>query len=76
MKKIDPMANWLVRTLSKILPEPTYIGPNWFKVMKPKKEDFEEVLKLKFDKMIPAHGPILNGSADKKIKNYIENFKF
>ncbi len=76
MKEIDPMANWLVRTLSKILPEPTYIGPNWYKAMKPKKEDFEEVLKFKFDKMIPAHGPILKEQADFKIKNYVDRFKF
>jgi hypothetical protein len=76
MKKIDPMANWLVRTLSKILPEPTYIGPNWYKAMKPKKEDFEDILKFKFDKMIPAHGPILKGNADKKIKEYVNRFKF
>lgn len=76
MKKADPMANWLVRTLSKLLPEPTYIGPNWFKAMKPKKEDFEEVLKFKFDKMMPAHGPILKEKAGTKIKDYLESFKF
>lgn len=76
MKKVDPMANWLVRTLSKLLPEPTYIGPNWFKVMKPEKSDFLEVLNFQFDKMIPAHGPILAGRADEKIKNYIQRFKF
>ena len=76
MKKIDPMANWPVRTLSKILPEPTYIGPNWYKAMKPKKEDFEDILKFKFDKMIPAHGPILKGQADMKMKDYLDSFKF
>lgn len=76
MKKIDPMANWLVKTLSKILPEPTYIGPNWFKAMKPKKEDFDNILRLSFDKMIPAHGPILTNKADEKIRDYISTFKF
>ena len=76
MKKVDPMANWLVQTLSKILPEPTYIGPNWFKAMKPLKEDFDEVVKFKFDKMIPAHGPVLDYGADEKIKSYINSFKF
>lgn len=76
MKKIDPMANWLVRTLSKVLPEPTYIGPNWFKAMKPSRDDFKEILKFKFDKMIPAHGPILDNGANEKIKSYISSFKF
>lgn len=76
MNKFDPMANCLVRTLSKLLPEPTYIGPNWYKVMKPKKEDFDEVLSFKFDKMIPAHGPILKQEAFQKIKDYVDNFKF
>jgi hypothetical protein len=76
MRKIDPMANWLVKTLSKVLPEPTYIGPNWFKAMKTKREDFDEVLKLKFDKMIPAHGPILTNKADQKIREYVKNYKF
>ena len=76
MKQSDPMGNWLVRTLSKLLPEPTYIGPNWFKVMKPSKEDFEEIVKFKFNKMIPAHGPILDYKADEKIRDYINSFKF
>lgn len=76
MKRVDPMANWLVRTLSKLLPSPTYIGPNWFKVMKPEKKDFLEILNFKFDKMISAHGPILENQADEKIRSYIQNFKF
>jgi len=76
MKKIDPMANWLVRTLSKILPEPTYIGPNWIKIMKPKKIDFDNILKFEFENMIPAHGPILKQKASQKIKDYIDRFKF
>lgn len=76
MKQSDPMANWLVKTLSKILPEPTYIGPNWFKIMKPKKDDFDEVLKFKFEKMIPAHGSILKQKASEKIKDYVNSFKF
>jgi hypothetical protein len=76
MKKIDPMANWLVKTLSKLLPEPTYIGPNWFKVMKPKKIDFDNILKFEFESMIPAHGPILKPKASKEIKDYVNRFKF
>jgi len=76
MKKIDPMANWLVRTLSKILPEPTYIGPNWFKVMKPKKIDFDNILKFEFENMIPAHGEILSNKASQKIQDYVNHFKF
>lgn len=75
MKKEDPMANWLVRTLSKLLPEPTYIGPNWLKIMKPNKEDFDNILQNSFDIMIPAHGPILQNQADKKINDYILKLK-
>jgi len=76
MKKVDPMANWLVRTLSNILPEPTYIGPNWIKIMKPKKIDFDNILKFEFENMIPAHGEILNNKASQKIQVYVNNFKF
>lgn len=76
MKKNDPMANWLVRTLSKLLPEPVYIGPNWYKIMKPQKKEFEQVLKFQFNTMIPAHGEPLTGNAQKKLAEYIQNFKF
>ncbi len=76
MKKIDPMANWLVKILSNLLPEPTYIGPNWYKVMKPMKEEFHEILKYDFNIMIPAHGPILINNANEKIKHYIRTYKF
>lgn len=76
MKKVDPMANWLVRTLSKLLPEPTYIGPNWYKAMKPLRRDFHKVLEFKFDKMIPAHGSVLKDNASKKISLYLESFEF
>lgn len=76
MKQVDPMANSLVRTLSKLLPRPTYIGPNWVKAMKPSKEDFQEALKFNFDKMISAHGPILANKAGDKIKKYVQSYKF
>lgn len=74
MKKIDPMANWIVKLLSNLLDEPTYIGPNWYKIMRPSKEDFDKVLSFDFDKMIPAHGPILDRGANKKIRQYLDNF--
>jgi hypothetical protein len=76
MNEEDPMANWLVRVLSKLLPTPAYIGPNWFKVMKPKKEDFQNLLKFNFNILIPAHGSALKENAKIKILSYVEKFKF
>ena len=44
--------------------------------MKPKKEDFLNILKFKFENFIPAHGPILKGKANSKIQLYVDKFKF
>lgn len=72
----DPYANWLVKKLSKFLPKPTLIGPNWIKVMKPKKSDFDEVLKYDFKTFIPAHGPGIFENAKEILTAYIEDYNF
>lgn len=50
---VDPYHNLLTAFLSRFLPKPTYIGPNWVKIAKPP-EDFHKVMpKYPFRKLNP-----------------------
>ncbi len=70
----DPNHNWLTANLSKFLPNPTYIGPNWIKLAKPPEDSMKSVLDFDFENFIPAHGKPLIGNAKKEIGNYLESF--
>ncbi|MEZ4741138.1 MAG: hypothetical protein R3B45_01595 [Bdellovibrionota bacterium] len=70
----DPNHNWLTSKLSKFLPDPTYIGPNWIKMAKPPEASLKFVLDFDFENFIPAHGEPIIGNAKKKIEKYMESF--
>ena len=70
----DPGANWLTQKLSKLLPKPTYIGPNWIKIAKPPRESMLRVLDYDFECFVPAHGQAIKNSAKKLLKTYLEAY--
>ncbi len=71
---VDSNHNWLTAKLSKFLPDPTYIGPNWIKMAKPPEASMKAVLNYDFENFIPAHGqPILGGAKD-KIASYLNDY--
>jgi len=70
----DPNHNWLTAKLSKFLPTPTYIGPNWIKVAKPPKTSIEAALQYDFENFIPAHGEPLLGGAKQTLTAYMESY--
>lgn len=74
---IDPNHNWLTAKLSKLLPDPTYIGPNWIKAAKPPERSMREVLaNYEFENFVPAHGRPIIGNAKDKLSCYIDSFYF
>lgn len=70
----DPMHNWLTKNLSKFLPNPTYIGPNWHKIAKPPESEMRSVNDFDFKNFIPAHGDPILGDAKEKLGEYLEGF--
>lgn len=73
---VDPNHNWLTGKLSKFLPDPTYIGPNWIKVAKPPQTSMKAIFEYDFENFIPAHGEPILGKAKQKLSHYIENYSF
>lgn len=71
----DEHANGLVRTLSKLLPKPTYIGPNWVKIAKPTKTSFTEILGFAFENLVPAHGEPVLKNAKEELEGYFSTYK-
>lgn len=74
MGDVDPMHNWLTAKLSKLLSNPTYIGPNWVKIAKPPQKSMESVLDFEFESFVPAHGEPIMKEAKKKLKKYLSEF--
>ncbi len=70
----DDHANGLVRTLSKLLPKPTYIGPNWVKIAKPTKTSLTDILKFEFQHLVPAHGDAVLSTAKDELAQYFSTY--
>ncbi len=70
----DPMANWLTGKLSKLLPQPTFIGPNWIKLAKPPKKEMLQVLDHKFSHLVSAHGPPVLNDAYEQLNQYLKAY--
>jgi hypothetical protein len=75
MSSEDSHANTLVRVLSKLLPKPTLIGPNWVKFAKPTKSSFVNILTYDFENLVFAHGNPILGSAKIQLENYFSTYK-
>ena len=73
---VDSNHNWLTAKLSKFLPKPTLIGPNWIKIAKPPQTSMKAVLDYDFEHFVPAHGEPILGDAKQKLSEYIERFPF
>jgi hypothetical protein len=73
---VDQNHNWLTAKLSKFLPDPTFIGPNWIKFAKPPGSAMKAILEQNFENFVPAHGNPVLGGAKEKLRDYIENYKF
>ena len=71
----DAMANWLTRNLTKLLPKPTLVGPNWIKFAKPTRDSLLECLEDEFENLITSHGPEIMGGAKPSLVSYITNMK-
>ncbi len=71
---IDANHNWLTATLSKFLPDPTYIGPNWVKVAKPPESSMRAPLNFEFENFVPAHGAPIIGNAKEKLSKYVDAY--
>jgi hypothetical protein len=71
----DEHANGLVRTLSKLLPKPTYIGPNWVKMAKPTKKSLTDILDFEFQHLVPAHGDPVLDTANVELERYFSMYK-
>ena len=70
------MANLLTKTLSKLLPQPTYVGPNWIKFAKPPRESLTVILDYEFKNLLSAHGRPIKEDAHVKLKNYLNNYNY
>ena len=71
----DPMANFLTKTLSKLLPRPTYVGPNWVKIAKPSLETLKGILDFEFKNLMTAHGDAIIGDAYSEISTYLAKYR-
>ena len=71
---VDPMANWFTSLLNRLLPDPTYVGPNWVKFAKPTKEGLMGVLKFDFKNLVTAHGKPILGDAKLKLASYLDTY--
>ncbi len=71
----DEHANGLVRTLSRLLPKPTYIGPNWVKIAKPSKKSLTDILDFEFKHLVPAHGDPVLENAKEELEGYFSTYK-
>lgn len=70
----DPGANWLTTNLAKLLPKPTYIGPNWIKSAKPPPDSMLQVLEYDFQHFVPAHGQPIKLHAKEKLGIYLKKY--
>ena len=73
--KEDPMANWLTRNLTKLLPKPCLVGPNWIKFAKPEKQELISILDNNFCNLLTAHGDCILGDAKEKLTRYVNALK-
>lgn len=71
---VDSNHNWLTARLSRFLPDPTYIGPNWIKMAKPPELSMKAVLNYDFENFVPAHGQPIIGGAKDKIDSYLTDY--
>ena len=69
------MANWLTRNLTKLLPKPCLVGPNWVKFAKPDRKDLLKSIEYDFENLLTAHGDGIIGGAKEKLTEYIKGLK-
>ena len=69
--KTDRYFNFISKIFMRFMGfiKPTNLGPGWLKFSEPKKSDFEELLSLKFNHVLGAHGaPVIGDALEKYSK--------